>query len=121
MLHAIADAVYGALAEGDIGSHFPPSDERLKGADSRLFTDHARARIAARGGVLQHLDITIICEQPKIGPHREAMREAIAGLMGVPLARVAVKATTTEKLGFTGRNEGIAAQALATLSLPEER
>jgi len=119
VLHAIADAIYGALAEGDIGAHFPPSDERLKGADSRIFIDHARGRLLARDGVIQHLDITIVCEQPKIGPHRDAMRASIAGMLHLPLSHVAVKATTTEKLGFTGRSEGIAAQATVTVSLPE--
>lgn len=120
VLHAIADAIYGALADGDIGYHFPPSDARLKGADSAMFIAHARSRMQAHEAILQHLDVTIICEQPKVSPHRDAMREAIAALLHVPPARVAVKATTTEKLGFTGRGEGIAAQAIATLSLPEE-
>ena len=120
VLHAVADAIYGALGEGDIGMHFPPSDDRLKGADSRMFVEHARGRILAREGQLQHVDVTIICEQPKVGPHREAMREAISAMLHVPPSRVAVKATTTEKLGFTGRGEGIAAHAVATLSLPEE-
>ncbi len=120
VLHAIADAIYGALAEGDIGAHFPPSDARLKGADSKIFIDHARARIAAHSGVLQHLDVTILCEQPKIAPHRDSMRQAIATMLKVPLARVAVKATTTEKLGFTGREEGIMANAVVTILLPEE-
>ena len=120
VLHAVADAIYGALAEGDIGAHFPPSDERLKGANSRMFTEHAAGRIAARGGVLQHMDVTIICEHPKVAPHRDRMRAAIAEQLGIPVAHVSVKATTTEKLGFTGREEGIAAQAVATLSLPED-
>lgn len=120
VLHAIADAIYGALAEGDIGAHFPPSDERLKGADSKMFVEHARARLHARNGILQHVDVTIMCEQPKISPHRDAMRTAIAAMLGVPLVRVAVKATTTEKLGFTGRSEGVMANAVATILLPEE-
>jgi 2-C-methyl-D-erythritol 4-phosphate cytidylyltransferase/2-C-methyl-D-erythritol 2,4-cyclodiphosphate synthase len=119
-LHAIVDALLGALAEGDIGSHFPPGDERWHGADSRIFMEEARARVAARGGIIGHVDLTLICEAPKIAPHREAMREAIAAMLAVPVARISVKATTTEKLGLTGRGEGIAAQAVATLTLPEE-
>ena len=119
VLHAIVDALLGTVAEGDIGSHFPPSDQNLRGADSRLFVERARARVMAYGGMIQHLDITIICEQPKVGPHREAIRTAIAQMLYLPLTRVSVKATTTEKLGFTGRNEGIAAHAIATVSLPE--
>ncbi len=117
-LHALTDAVLGALAEGDIGQAFPPSDDRWRGAASDQFLAFARDRVAARGGVIAHVDLTLICERPRIGPHREAMRTRIADILGVDLARVAVKATTTEKLGFTGRGEGIAAQALATVRLP---
>ena len=120
VLHAVVDALLGALAEGDIGAHFPPSDARWKGADSKVFVEEARSRVAARGGVIQHLDITIIGERPKISPYRDAMRAAIADLLQLPLSRVSVKATTTEKLGFTGREEGLACQAVASLTLPED-
>ena len=120
VLHAVVDALLGALAEGDIGAHFPPSDARWKGADSKLFVEEARRRVAARGGVIQHLDVTIIGERPKIAPHRDAMREAIAALLHLPLTRISVKATTTEKLGFTGREEGLACQAVVTVTLPED-
>ena len=105
-LHALADALYGALAEGDIGQHFPPSDPQWKGAASKIFLAHAAERVRARGGAIVHLDATLICEAPKIGPHREAMRARIAEIAGVDAGRVAVKATTSEKLGFTGRAEG---------------
>lgn len=118
-IHALCDAIYGALAEGDIGRHFPPSEATWKDADSARFLRHAAGRIAARGGVLTHADITLICERPKIGPHAAAMRARLADLLGVAEGRVSVKATTTERLGFTGRGEGIAAQAVATLLLPE--
>lgn len=117
-LHALCDAIYGALAEGDIGRHFPPSDMEWKDADSARFLRHAAGRVAARGGMITHADVTLICERPKIGPHAEAMRARLAELMGIPVTRVSVKATTTERLGFTGRGEGIAAQAAATLLLP---
>lgn len=117
-IHALVDAILGALAEGDIGSHFPPSDPQWRGVASSRFLDHARDRVAARGGEIQHVDLTLICEAPKIGPHRDAMRARIAGILAVPPDRVSVKATTTERLGFAGRGEGIAAQAVATLSLP---
>ncbi len=117
-LHALVDAILGALAEGDIGAHFPPSDPRWKGADSALFVAEAVRLMRARGGALLHADVTIICETPKIGPHREAIKQRIATLLDVPVTRVGIKATTTEGLGFTGRKEGIAAQALVTLSLP---
>jgi 2-C-methyl-D-erythritol 4-phosphate cytidylyltransferase / 2-C-methyl-D-erythritol 2,4-cyclodiphosphate synthase len=117
-LHAIVDALLGALAEGDIGSHFPPSDPQWRGAASDRFLAYARDRVAARDGVIDHIDLTIICEAPKIGPHRDAMRARIAEILAVSLDRVSVKATTTERLGFAGRREGIAAQAVATLSLP---
>lgn len=117
-LHALVDAILGALADGDIGSHFPPSDPQWRGAASWQFLDYAAQRVAKRGGAVDHLDLTIICEAPKIGPHRDAIRVRIADIMGLTLDRVSVKATTTERLGFTGRGEGIAAQAVATLSLP---
>ena len=117
-LHALADAIYGALAEGDIGAHFPPSDPRWKGAPSHLFLAHAAERVRARTGVIVHLDATLICEAPKIGPHRDAMRARVAEIAGIDVGRVAVKATTTERLGFTGRSEGIACLATATLRVP---
>ena len=117
-IHALCDAIYGALAEGDIGRHFPPSEAAWKDADSARFLAHAAARIAARGGMLTNADVTLICERPKIAPHAEAMRVRLAALLGVDPGRISVKATTTEKLGFTGRGEGIAAQAAATVLLP---
>jgi 2-C-methyl-D-erythritol 4-phosphate cytidylyltransferase/2-C-methyl-D-erythritol 2,4-cyclodiphosphate synthase len=117
-LHALTDAILGALADGDIGSHFPPSDPQWLGAASDQFLSYAAARVAARGGVIAHLDLTIVCEQPKIGPHREAMRARIAQIAGIAVDRVAVKGTTSERLGFTGRGEGIAAYATATVRLP---
>jgi 2-C-methyl-D-erythritol 4-phosphate cytidylyltransferase / 2-C-methyl-D-erythritol 2,4-cyclodiphosphate synthase len=117
-IHALCDAIYGALAEGDIGRHFPPSEAAWKDADSARFLTHAAARIAARGGALANADVTLICERPKIAPHAEAMRARLAELLGVDAGRISVKATTTEKLGFTGRGEGIAAQAAVTVLLP---
>jgi 2-C-methyl-D-erythritol 4-phosphate cytidylyltransferase/2-C-methyl-D-erythritol 2,4-cyclodiphosphate synthase len=117
-LHALTDAVLGALAEGDIGSHFPPSDPQWKGASSDRFLKFAVERLSARGGRIAHLDLTIVCEAPKIGPHRDAMRAEIARIAGIDIGRVAVKATTSEQLGFTGRGEGIAAYATATVRLP---
>ena len=117
-IHALCDAIYGALAEGDIGRHFPPSENTWKDADSARFLVHAGERIAARGGMLVNADVTLICERPKIGPHATAMRERLASLLGVELDRISVKATTTERLGFTGRGEGIAAQASATVLVP---
>ncbi len=114
-LHALCDAIFGALGDGDIGAHFPPSDDHWKDADSADFLLFAVERCATRKAVIQHLDLTLICEMPKIGPHRDAMRQRIASLAGIPVDRVGVKATTSEKLGFTGRREGIAAQATATL------
>ncbi|MDB5438001.1 MAG: 2C-methyl-D-erythritol 2,4-cyclodiphosphate synthase [Caulobacteraceae bacterium] len=117
-LHALTDAVLGAIAEGDIGIHFPPSDPQWKGAASDRFLQHAVSLLAGKGGRLINIDLTIVCEAPKIGPHRQAMRERLAELTGVPLAQVSVKATTTEKMGFTGRGEGIAAQALAVVETP---
>jgi len=118
-IHALVDALLGALAEGDIGSHFPPSDPQWKGAPSHTFLTFARDRVAARSGEIAHVDVSIICEAPKIGPHREAMRARLAELLEIDPGRVSVKATTTERLGFTGRREGIAAQAVATILLPE--
>ncbi|MEJ1969788.1 MAG: bifunctional 2-C-methyl-D-erythritol 4-phosphate cytidylyltransferase/2-C-methyl-D-erythritol 2,4-cyclodiphosphate synthase [Rhizomicrobium sp.] len=117
-LHALTDAVLGAIGEGDIGQHFPPSDERWRGAPSWKFLDHAARLVAAKGGALVHCDVTIICERPKIGPHRDAMRARIAQILKLDPARVSVKATTTEGLGFEGRREGLAAQAVATVRLP---
>jgi 2-C-methyl-D-erythritol 4-phosphate cytidylyltransferase/2-C-methyl-D-erythritol 2,4-cyclodiphosphate synthase len=118
-LHAITDALLGGIADGDIGSHFPPSDPRWKGADSATFLRHAASLVAAAGGRIDHIDLTIICEAPKVGPHRDAMRARIAELLALPIGRISVKATTTERLGFTGRQEGLAAQAVATLRMPE--
>jgi 2-C-methyl-D-erythritol 4-phosphate cytidylyltransferase / 2-C-methyl-D-erythritol 2,4-cyclodiphosphate synthase len=117
-LHALADALYGALAEGDIGQHFPPSDPKWKGTASKVFLAHAAERVRARSGVIVHLDATLICEAPKIGPHREAMRARIAEIASLDIGRVAVKATTSERLGFTGRGEGIACLATATVRFP---
>jgi 2-C-methyl-D-erythritol 4-phosphate cytidylyltransferase / 2-C-methyl-D-erythritol 2,4-cyclodiphosphate synthase len=117
-LHALVDAIYGALAEGDIGQHFPPSDPQWEGAASKVFLAHAAERVRARGGAIAHLDATLICETPKIGAHREAMRARVAEIAGLDIGRVAVKATTSEKLGFTGRSEGIACLATATVRLP---
>ena len=117
-LHALVDAILGALADGDIGSHFPPSDPQWKGAASDKFLQYAVDRVGSRGGRIAHLDVTLVCERPKIGPHRDAMRGRIAEITGLSLSRVAVKATTSERLGFTGREEGIAAIASATIRLP---
>ena len=117
-LHALTDALLGTIAAGDIGTHFPPSDPQWKGADSAQFLQHAATLIADKGGRIDFVDLTLICEAPKIGPHREAMRTRIGALLGLSEDRVSIKATTTERLGFTGRGEGIAAQAVATVSLP---
>jgi 2-C-methyl-D-erythritol 4-phosphate cytidylyltransferase/2-C-methyl-D-erythritol 2,4-cyclodiphosphate synthase len=117
-LHALVDALLGALADGDIGQHFPPSDMQWKGAASSRFVEYTRDRVAARGGVIRHVDLTLICEAPKVGPHRDVMRARVAELLAIPEGRVSIKATTTEKLGFAGRREGIAAQAIATIALP---
>jgi 2-C-methyl-D-erythritol 4-phosphate cytidylyltransferase/2-C-methyl-D-erythritol 2,4-cyclodiphosphate synthase len=114
-LHALTDALLGAVGEGDIGDHFPPSDPKWKGAPSSIFLEHARDLVAARGGRVINVDVTLICEQPKIKPHREAMRARLAELLGLPIAMVSVKATTTEGLGFAGRGEGLAAQAVAAV------
>jgi len=116
-LHAVTDALLGAIGDGDIGHHFPPSDEEWKGASSDQFAGFAARRIAERGGLIAHVDLTIICERPKIGPHRDALRQSIAEILAIAPGRVSVKATTTEKMGFTGRGEGIAAQAIATVRL----
>ena len=119
-LHAIVDAILGALGRGDIGLHFPPSDPQWKGADSALFVEEARRLLEEASARLINLDVTLICERPKVGPHREAMRARIAELLRTDVARINVKATTTERLGFAGREEGIAAQAMASISLPVE-
>jgi 2-C-methyl-D-erythritol 4-phosphate cytidylyltransferase/2-C-methyl-D-erythritol 2,4-cyclodiphosphate synthase len=115
VLHAITDALYGAIADGDIGAHFPPSDAANKDRASVDFLRHAADRVAAAGCRIVHIDVTVICEAPKIGPHRAAMTQTIAGLLHLDTQAVSVKATTTEGLGFTGRGEGLAAQALATI------
>jgi 2-C-methyl-D-erythritol 4-phosphate cytidylyltransferase / 2-C-methyl-D-erythritol 2,4-cyclodiphosphate synthase len=117
-LHALVDAILGALADGDIGSHFPPSDPQWKGASSDRFLKYAVDRVTARGGRVANLEVTLICERPKIGPLRDTMRARIAEISGVDISRIAVKATTSERLGFTGREEGIAATASATIRLP---
>ena len=115
VIHALCDALLGALALGDIGQHFPPTDARWKGADSRQFLRHCALLVDQHGYALGNADITVICERPKIGPHAEAMRAAMAQDLDVGMDRISVKATTTEKLGFTGRGEGIAAQAIVLL------
>lgn len=120
-LHAITDALFGTIGDGDIGSHFPPSDPQWRGAASHLFLAHARDRVHAAGGRIDFVDLTIICEEPKVGPHRAAIRTSIAAILELEEAKISVKATTTERLGFTGRREGIAAQAAATIRLPEPR
>ncbi|HXF53493.1 MAG TPA: bifunctional 2-C-methyl-D-erythritol 4-phosphate cytidylyltransferase/2-C-methyl-D-erythritol 2,4-cyclodiphosphate synthase [Hyphomicrobiaceae bacterium] len=120
-LHALTDAILGAIGEGDIGEHFPPSDERWRNASSRTFLSDARGRVEARGGRLANVDITIMCQEPKIAPYREAMRKQIALVLGIDLDRVGIKATTTEGLGFVGRREGIAALATACVELPAGR
>lgn len=119
-LHALTDALLGAIGAGDIGDHFPPGDPQWRGAPSSRFVEHARALVETRGGRIDHVDLTLICEAPRIGPYRDAMRAAIAGLLRLPPTRVSIKATTTERLGFTGRGEGIAAQAIATVRIPED-
>jgi len=120
-LHALVDAILGALAEGDIGVHFPPSDPQWRGASSDRFLVFACERVRARSGMIAHLDVTIVCEAPRVGPHRDAMRARIAAIAGVPIDRVAIKATTSEKMGFTGRAEGLVAMATATVRLPWSR
>ncbi|GAB2500177.1 2-C-methyl-D-erythritol 2,4-cyclodiphosphate synthase [Pseudoxanthomonas sangjuensis] len=115
VLHALCDAMLGALALGDIGRHFPPSDPQWKGADSRAFVRHCNKLIAERGWKVGNADVTVVCERPKVGPHAQAMREAIATDLGIGIDDISVKATTSEQLGFTGRGEGIAAQAVVLL------
>ena len=117
-LHALTDAILGALADGDIGDHFPPTDPKWKGASSDQFLSYAADKVTARGGRMVHVDVTLICERPKVKPHRQAMRERLAALLSLPLDAVSVKATTTEAMGFTGLGEGLAAQAIATIELP---
>jgi len=117
-LHALTDALLGAIGDGDIGVHFPPSDERWRGATSELFLKDAAGRIAARGGEIVHVDLTFLCEAPRIGPYRDQMRGSVAAMLGLDIGQVSVKATTNEGLGFIGRGEGIAAMATATVSLP---
>jgi len=117
-LHALTDAILGAMGDGDIGDHFPPTDPRWKGAASDLFLIHAVERLAARGGRLLNVDVTLICERPKVKPHRQAMRERLASILALPLDAVSVKATTMEGMGFTGREEGLAASAIAMIDLP---
>ena len=118
LMHAITDAIFGALADGDIGSHFPPSDPQWKGAASSIFLAYAAERVRQRGGMIAHIDGTIVAERPKVGPHRDAIRAKLAEIMQIPVSRVAIKATTSERLGFTGREEGIASLATATIRLP---
>lgn len=118
-LHAITDAILGAMAMGDIGEHFPPSDDKWKGASSDIFLKHAAALVSEADGVIANIDLTVICEEPKIGPHRDLIRDKISEIIDLDIARISVKATTTEKLGFTGKGEGIMAQAVATIRLPE--
>ncbi len=117
VLHSITDALLGAAALGDIGQHFPPTDARWKGADSEIFLAHAASLVRERGGIIDFVDCTVICEAPKVGPHRETMRANVARILALPLGAVSIKATTTERMGFTGRNEGIAAQASATIRM----
>ena len=117
-LHALTDAILGCIAAADIGAHFPPTDERWRGAPSHVFLAHAASLVRDKGGVIAHVDVTLICERPKIAPHREAMRARIAEILRLEIGRVSVKATTTEGLGFAGRREGLAAQAIATIRLP---
>lgn len=120
VLHALVDAVLGIIAEGDIGTHFPPSDPQWRGADSRQFVMHALHLLSARGGTIRHVDITVLAEAPKLAPHRDAIRHNVAGMLDIPVNAVGLKATTTEGLGFIGRKEGIAAQVLVTATLPGE-
>jgi 2-C-methyl-D-erythritol 4-phosphate cytidylyltransferase/2-C-methyl-D-erythritol 2,4-cyclodiphosphate synthase len=117
-LHALCDALFGATGDGDIGIHFPPSDPQWRGASSDQFLAFACERLRARGGIIDHLDISIVCERPKIGPFREAMQARVAAIAGVRVDQVGLKATTSERLGFTGRSEGLAALATATVRLP---
>jgi 2-C-methyl-D-erythritol 4-phosphate cytidylyltransferase/2-C-methyl-D-erythritol 2,4-cyclodiphosphate synthase len=119
VLHALTDALLGSIADGDIGVHFPPGDPQWKGASSDRFLAHAAERVRSCGGIIDHLDVTLLCEAPRLGPYREEMRARIAAIAGLKPSQVSLKATTTERLGFTGRREGIAAQAAATVRLPE--
>ena len=119
-LHALTDALYGAIGEGDIGTHFPPSDPQWKGATSSIFLEHAGKLIAERGGRVVNVDLTIVCEAPRIGPHVAAMKAVIGGVLGIAADRGAVKATTSEQMGFAGRGEGLMAQAVAMVELPRE-
>jgi 2-C-methyl-D-erythritol 4-phosphate cytidylyltransferase/2-C-methyl-D-erythritol 2,4-cyclodiphosphate synthase len=118
VLHAITDALLGAAGCGDIGQHFPPSDPKWQGAASSLFLSHAADLVRRAGGTIDFVDCTVICEAPKVGPHRDAMRSRVAEILGIPFGSVSIKATTTERLGFTGRREGIAAQAVANIRIP---
>ena len=117
-LHAITDAILGAINEGDIGRHFPPSDDQWKGAPSRLFLEHANELVKAKGGSVTHIDVTIICEAPKITPHADAMSASVADILGIDQSQVSIKATTTEGLGVTGDGAGIAAQSIASVEVP---
>jgi 2-C-methyl-D-erythritol 4-phosphate cytidylyltransferase/2-C-methyl-D-erythritol 2,4-cyclodiphosphate synthase len=119
ILHALTDALLGALGDGDIGVHFPPSDMRWRGAASDQFLAFAVQRVTARGGRISHLDVTLVCEAPRIGPHRETIIARIADIAGIARSHVGLKATTSERMGFTGRGEGLAALAMATVLLPE--
>ena len=119
-LHALTDAILGAIADGDIGSHFPPSDNKWKGAKSDQFLAHAVKLVTDKGGRLVNVDVTLVCEYPKIGPIRDEMRKSVAAILGLDISRVAVKATTSERLGFTGREEGIAAYATATVAIKSD-
>ena len=121
LAHAVIDALLGAAGLGDIGAHFPPSDPRWKGASSDTFLAHAAALIGARGGIIDHIDCTLICEEPKVAPHRSAMKARIAAILELKPEQVSIKGTTTEGLGFTGRREGVAAQAVATIRLEAGR
>ena len=118
LAHAITDAILGAAALGDIGMHFPPSDPQWRGAPSHIFLSHAADLVRQKGGVLVNVDVTLVCEKPKIKPHRQAMREKLAEILGLPVDRISVKATTTEGMGYTGREEGILAQAIASVETP---
>jgi 2-C-methyl-D-erythritol 4-phosphate cytidylyltransferase/2-C-methyl-D-erythritol 2,4-cyclodiphosphate synthase len=117
-LHAITDAILGAIGEGDIGDHFPPTDPQWRGAPSHIFLSHAADLVRQRGGALVNVDVTLVCEKPKIKPHRQAMREKLSEILGLPVDRISVKATTTEGMGYTGREEGILAQAIASVETP---
>jgi len=117
-LHALTDAILGAIGEGDIGDHFPPTDPQWRGVASEVFLRHAADLVRTKNGVIINVDLTLICERPKIKPHRQAMRERVADILGLPVDRVSIKATTTEKMGFTGREEGLAAQAIASVDMP---